>query len=338
MIIYAQRQLGLSNDNNHIPFTFMFYGIRRKNWKRNWQFGAFCVQSQTHSFILCKSPLFLRFCSLKINKCWSSNISGERFVPVLCRCSLVYDLIYSAWVLSMTKQSLLKCFRVALIIVLSRVYNISSPLCAVIHTTAGNSFGRPCEFPFKYNKRWHYGCLPDADSPGLSWCATSSDFDQDKKRGNCLLPGMLFLFFLCHHALKHLKKGYVWAAFSKKMLLLSKQEWYCNYFVTWYTDRSFFLCWNTSGIRMKDTHWHSFCDFAEEGCQTLFSQPEGESCYEFVPTATVTWHEALDSCRSQGADLLSLSKPADLHSKTSETDLLFVYTNSTKSWRESNTK
>lgn len=99
-----------------------------------------------------------------------------------------------------------------------------------------------------------------------------------------------------------------------------------------------FLCWNTSSIRIKHTHWHLFCDFAEEGCQTLFSQPEGESCYEFVSTAAVTWHEALDSCRSQGADLLSLSKPEDLQSKTSETDLRIVYTNSTKSWRESNTK
>lgn len=173
----------------------MFHGIRRKNWKRNWQFVAFCVQSQTHSFILCKSPLFLWFCCPEINKYWSSNISRERFIPVLCWCSLVYDFIYSAWVLSMTKRLLLKCFWVSLIIVLSRDYNISSPLCAVIHTIGGNSAGSPCEFPFKYNSSWHYGCLPDAESPGLSWCATSSDFDQDKKNGYCLLPGMLFCCF-----------------------------------------------------------------------------------------------------------------------------------------------
>lgn len=105
--------------------------------------------------------------------------------------------------------------------------------CRVVHTFNGNSDGAPCVFPFKYEGTWYNECQADPYFPGTTWCSTSSNFDRDKKRGQCLLP--------------------------------------------------------------------------EEGCQTLFSGPEEGSCYEFVPSAAVTWHDAIDSCRSQGADLLSLS-------------------------------
>ncbi|MEQ2157368.1 hypothetical protein GOODEAATRI_001123, partial [Goodea atripinnis] len=118
----------------------------------------------------------------------------------------------------------------------------------------------PCEFPFKYKNSWHHGCIPDAQLPRVSWCATSSDYDHEQKWGHCLIPD-LFL---------HFKR----------------------------------LC-----VR----------NFAEEGCQTLFSGPAEGPCYEFVSSATVTWHEALHSCRSQGADLLSVSD-FDFKSTACKTD------------------
>ncbi|CAF99787.1 unnamed protein product, partial [Tetraodon nigroviridis] len=121
--------------------------------------------------------------------------------------------------------------------------NICQKPYRVVHTSDGNSAGVPCEFPFKYNGSWYHECLPDPELPALAWCATTSDFDQDQKKGYCLL-------------------------------------------------------------------------FVEEGCKTLFAGPEESSCYQFVSSATVTWHVALDACRSQGADLLSVTRPEELYSKT----------------------
>lgn len=72
----------------------------------------------------------------------------------------------------------------------------TSCVSAVVHTTNGNSAGAPCEFPFKYNGSWHHGCLADTEFPGLSWCSTTSDYDQDGKKGHCLKPGMLYLFII----------------------------------------------------------------------------------------------------------------------------------------------
>ncbi|KAM4859204.1 lymphocyte antigen 75 isoform 2-T2 [Thomomys bottae] len=56
-----------------------------------------------------------------------------------------------------------------------------------IYTRGGNSYGRPCEFPFLVNRKWHHDCILDKDHSG-PWCATTSNYEQDQKWGICLKP------------------------------------------------------------------------------------------------------------------------------------------------------
>uniref|UniRef100_A0A8C3J6Q4 Lymphocyte antigen 75 n=1 Tax=Calidris pygmaea TaxID=425635 RepID=A0A8C3J6Q4_9CHAR len=57
-----------------------------------------------------------------------------------------------------------------------------------IYTKDGNSYGKPCEFPFLYNKTWHHDCIQDETHTGGKWCATSEDYARDGKWGICLQP------------------------------------------------------------------------------------------------------------------------------------------------------
>ncbi|KAM8876936.1 lymphocyte antigen 75 isoform 1-T1 [Synchiropus picturatus] len=81
-------------------------------------------------------------------------------------------------------------------------------------------------------------------------------------------------------------------------------KWYHECLVNGFTDGS---TWCSTSSNYDRDQKMGFCLLPEKGCQTLFSSQEAGSCYEFVPSAAVTWHDALDSCRSQGADLLSIS-------------------------------
>uniref|UniRef100_A0A1A8KHS5 Lymphocyte antigen 75 n=1 Tax=Nothobranchius kuhntae TaxID=321403 RepID=A0A1A8KHS5_NOTKU len=94
-----------------------------------------------------------------------------------------------------------------------------------------------------------------------------------------------------------------------------------KYYNSWYHEclpdasvLGLFWC-ATSSDYEQELKW-GYCLIPEKGCQFLFSGPEGEFCYQFVSGASVTWHEALDSCRSQGADLLSVTEYDNLKSTT----------------------
>ncbi|XP_068118077.1 C-type mannose receptor 2 isoform X2 [Hyperolius riggenbachi] len=54
-----------------------------------------------------------------------------------------------------------------------------------IYTIQGNSNGRPCAIPFKYDNQWFYSCTSTGREDGHLWCATTVDYGKDEKWGFC---------------------------------------------------------------------------------------------------------------------------------------------------------
>ncbi|KAL2087575.1 hypothetical protein ACEWY4_016403 [Coilia grayii] len=72
------------------------------------------------------------------------------------------------------------------------------------------------------------------------------------------------------------------------------------------------LSWCSTTINYSQEGKWGFCLQYVEGCHTLWELTAGGQCYQAVTMATVSWHQARDSCRSQGGDLLSVSSAAEL--------------------------
>ncbi|XP_029966201.1 protein sel-1 homolog 1 isoform X2 [Salarias fasciatus] len=49
----------------------------------------------------------------------------------------------------------------------------------------GTAHGEPCIFPFRFQKREYSDCTTDGRGDGRLWCATTYDYDHDKKWGFC---------------------------------------------------------------------------------------------------------------------------------------------------------
>ncbi|XP_073715685.1 macrophage mannose receptor 1 [Misgurnus anguillicaudatus] len=70
-----------------------------------------------------------------------------------------------------------------------QIYGTTDNLCShgyqEIYTLDGNSFGKPCQFPFKFNDKWYAECITEGRSDDKLWCSTETDFDTEKKWGFC---------------------------------------------------------------------------------------------------------------------------------------------------------
>ncbi|XP_044517322.1 matrix metalloproteinase-9 [Gracilinanus agilis] len=68
--------------------------------------------------------------------------------------------------------------------------------------SGGNSQGEPCVFPFTFLNREYSACTSEGRSDGRLWCATTDDFDRDRKWGFCQDRGYS-LFLVAAHEFGH---------------------------------------------------------------------------------------------------------------------------------------
>ncbi|KAM5307383.1 C-type mannose receptor 2 isoform 2-T2 [Glossophaga mutica] len=70
-----------------------------------------------------------------------------------------------------------------------RIYGSEEDLCArpyyEVYTIQGNSHGKPCTIPFKYDNQWFHSCTSTGREDGHLWCATTQDYGKDERWGFC---------------------------------------------------------------------------------------------------------------------------------------------------------
>uniref|UniRef100_A0A087X717 Matrix metalloproteinase-9 n=2 Tax=Poecilia formosa TaxID=48698 RepID=A0A087X717_POEFO len=64
---------------------------------------------------------------------------------------------------------------------------------AVVKTYFGNAEGAMCHFPFTFEGKSYTSCTTEGRTDNLPWCATTADYDKDKKYGFC--PSELLFTF-----------------------------------------------------------------------------------------------------------------------------------------------
>jgi len=63
-------------------------------------------------------------------------------------------------------------------------------ISARVLTYWGNAGGAPCVFPFTYKHKTYESCI-ERENSGMPWCATTSNYDADKRWGMCKATGTI---------------------------------------------------------------------------------------------------------------------------------------------------
>ncbi|KAL2085100.1 hypothetical protein ACEWY4_018420 [Coilia grayii] len=69
------------------------------------------------------------------------------------------------------------------------VYGSNNDLCThgyrEVITLGGNAYGAACQFPFRFGEKWFAECTAEGRSDGQLWCASTTDYNNDKQWGFC---------------------------------------------------------------------------------------------------------------------------------------------------------
>ncbi|MEQ2212608.1 hypothetical protein XENOCAPTIV_002311 [Xenoophorus captivus] len=65
------------------------------------------------------------------------------------------------------------------------LYLLLTATLTVLYTFDGNAAGAPCVFPFTFLGKEYDSCTTEGRNDGYRWCATTRNFDVDKKFGFC---------------------------------------------------------------------------------------------------------------------------------------------------------
>uniref|UniRef100_A0A673L6I9 Macrophage mannose receptor 1-like n=1 Tax=Sinocyclocheilus rhinocerous TaxID=307959 RepID=A0A673L6I9_9TELE len=63
---------------------------------------------------------------------------------------------------------------------------------AELYTIGGNAFGRPCQFPFLYEKKWYADCTKVDTQNQRLWCSVETDYSVNQLWGYCPTPDNAF--------------------------------------------------------------------------------------------------------------------------------------------------